>query len=157
MRRILVSFFYTGYAPYVSGTAGSALAAGFYLALRYLGIHSSVFFLAIGIAAFCLTVLLGYWAVKFYGNNDPRQVVLDEVAGYFISAALFIPVEPLKAAFAAFFLFRVFDVLKPPPCRILEKLPAGYGIALDDLVAGIYTNILLHALLLACGRFGIQI
>lgn len=145
MRRIILSFFFVGYVPFFPGTAGSAGAAGLYLALRYLGVSSPWFFLSLSGFFFCLTALLGRWAVKYYGKPDPRQVVLDEVAGYFVSVSLFIHVLPLTAALSAFLLFRLFDIVKPPPCRKLEKLPHGYGIAADDIMAGIYANICLHA------------
>jgi len=145
MRKIILSFFFLGYAPFFPGTAGSAGAAGIYLALRYLGVESAWFFLSLSGLFFCITALLGRWAVRFYGKPDPRQVVSDEVAGYFISVSLFIHIAPVTAAAASFVLFRFFDIVKPPPCRRLEKLPHGYGIAADDIMAGIYANLLLHA------------
>ena len=67
--------------------------------------------------------------------------VLDEVAGICLSN-LFLPVVSLKSIAMAFVAFRIFDVIKPPPCRQLETLPAGWGILCDDLAAAVYANIL---------------
>jgi phosphatidylglycerophosphatase A len=157
MRKIILSFFFLGYAPFFPGTAGSAGAAGVYIALRYLGVDSPWCFLSLSGVFFCLTALLGRWAVRFYGKPDPRQVVSDEVAGYLVSASLFIRVAPLTGAALSFVLFRFFDIVKPPPCRRLEKLPHGYGIAADDIMAGLYANLLLHAALLVCRKLGITL
>ena len=70
-------------------------------------------------------------------GSDPHAVVMDEVAGMLLGALL-IPWDPLHLA-AAFALFRVFDVLKPPPVYQLQSLRAGWGILADDLAAGVYT------------------
>jgi phosphatidylglycerophosphatase A len=79
------------------------------------------------------------------GKKDPSHVVIDEVAGQLVTLiACPILWRPLLAGFI---LFRVFDILKPPPIRNLENLPEGTGIVVDDLGAGIYGFIALQALL----------
>jgi phosphatidylglycerophosphatase A len=85
------------------------------------------------------------------GLKDPGFVVIDEVAGQFIT---FIAV-PLnwKSLLLGFILFRAFDILKPPPVRQLEKIPEGAGIVLDDVGAGIYALLVMHLL----RHFGILI
>jgi len=155
VRKVLVSFFFLGYVPLFPGTAGSAGAAGIYLALRHLGVSSPWCFLSLSGVFFCLTALMGQWAVRFYGKTDPRQVVSDEVSGYFMSVSLFIRAAPATAAVSSFILFRLFDIIKPPPCRRLEKLPYGYGIAADDIMAGVWANLLLHAFILVCKKLGV--
>lgn len=70
---------------------------------------------------------------------DPSIVVIDEIVGVWITL-LFLPKTSLIVA-AAFFAFRFFDIVKPPPARQLERVPKGWGIMLDDVVAGIYANI----------------
>ena len=75
-------------------------------------------------------------------GKDGRQIVIDEATGMVISL-LFIPKEIGWYA-VAFFLFRIFDVIKPPPARSAERLKAGWGVTLDDVVAGIYANVTLH-------------
>lgn len=84
---------------------------------------------AIGIPAATATA-------KASGVKDPQFVVIDEVAGQWITL-LFVPVT-WKTLLAGFILFRSFDIVKPPPVRQLERLPWGTGIVLDDVAAGFY-------------------
>jgi phosphatidylglycerophosphatase A len=89
--------------------------------------------------------LLGIWSsniVSKIWGKDPARVVIDEVAGMCISL-LFIPVT-LKYVVAALILFRFFDIAKPLYIKKLEKLPGGWGIMLDDVLAGIYANVILQ-------------
>jgi phosphatidylglycerophosphatase A len=95
-----------------------------------------------------LITLLGIWSsnvVSKIWGKDPARVVIDEVAGMCISL-LFVPVT-IKYVIAALILFRFFDIAKPLFIRKLEKLPGGWGIMLDDVLAGIYANILLQIVL----------
>ena len=94
-----------------------------------------------------LSVVWGEWAIRRFESKDPRPFVLDEFAGQWV-ALIWLP--PLAATgfwpFAwvlggQFVLFRIFDVFKPPPARQLERLPAGWGILCDDLMAGLYANL----------------
>ncbi|HZQ19292.1 MAG TPA: phosphatidylglycerophosphatase A [Terriglobales bacterium] len=78
-------------------------------------------------------------------TKDPQFVVIDEVAGQWITF-LFVPVS-WKTLLAGFILFRGFDIVKPPPVRQLEKLPGGSGIVLDDVAAGIFALIVMQLLL----------
>jgi phosphatidylglycerophosphatase A len=79
------------------------------------------------------------------GLKDPQFVVIDEVAGQLI-ALIGVPLA-WKTLLASFILFRVFDIVKPPPVRQLEKLPEGAGIMLDDIAAGIYALVVMQLLL----------
>jgi len=85
------------------------------------------------------------------GRKDPSQVVIDEVAGQLITLIA----APIgwKALLAGFILFRVFDIVKPPPIRLLERLPEGTGIVVDDLGAGVYGLIVMQLLL----HFGVLV
>lgn len=78
-------------------------------------------------------------------SKDPQFVVIDEVAGQMI-ALLAVPLT-WKTFLAGFILFRVFDIVKPPPVRQLEKLPGGTGIVLDDVAAGCYSLLVMQLLL----------
>jgi phosphatidylglycerophosphatase A len=78
-------------------------------------------------------------------KKDPSFVVIDEVAGQLISL-IAVPLE-WKTFLAGFILFRVFDILKPLPVRLLERLPEGTGIVLDDVAAGIYAIVAMQLLL----------
>ena len=84
-------------------------------------------------------------AAKAYGVKDPQFVVVDEVAGQWITL-LFVPVT-WKTLLAGFILFRGFDIVKPPPVRQVEKLPWGSGIVLDDVAAGFYALAVMQLLL----------
>ena len=79
------------------------------------------------------------------GREDPGPVVIDEAAGFLFTVA-FLP-HGLWTTLSAFLLFRILDVIKPPPARQLEALPGGWGIVLDDVAAGIMGNLLIHAAL----------
>jgi phosphatidylglycerophosphatase A len=79
------------------------------------------------------------------GKKDPSHVVIDEVAGQLVTL-IACPIL-WKPQLAGFILFRVFDIIKPPPIRMLEKLPEGAGIVVDDLGAGVYGLIVLQLLL----------
>jgi len=73
---------------------------------------------------------------------DAPQIVIDEVCGFFLSVFL-LPKSFLMAVYA-FVIFRALDIAKPFPIKASQKIPRGWGIVLDDLIAGIYTNILIH-------------
>jgi phosphatidylglycerophosphatase A len=83
------------------------------------------------------------------GKKDPSHIVIDEVAGQLVTL-IACPIV-WQALLAGFILFRVFDIMKPPPVRSLERLPEGTGIVVDDLGAGVYALIVLQLLL----HFGI--
>jgi len=84
-------------------------------------------------------------AAQASGLKDPQFVVIDEVAGQWITL-FFAPVS-WKTLLAGFILFRGFDIVKPPPVRQLEKLPSGTGIVLDDVAAGVYALAVMQLLL----------
>jgi phosphatidylglycerophosphatase A len=93
-------------------------------------------------------VIVGFWsanrAERSIGDHDPKKVVIDEWAGMAISL---IGVPALFSSYLwAFLLFRFFDVIKPVPAHQLERLPGGYGIVLDDVVAGLYALVSYHLL-----------
>jgi len=115
--------------------------------------------LALGVAVVIKTVVgvwIGGWAEADHGRKDPGSFVLDEVVGQAIpilgllvlsqpeGATDLAPLPPLGLA-VAFVAFRVFDILKPPPVRQVERLPAGVGIMADDVVAGLYALLIVVA------------
>lgn len=130
-----------GYAPIAPGTFGSA--AG--LAIWWFLPKSLVFQLAAILLLFAAGSWSGTIAEEHFKKRDPGHVVLDEVMGMFIT--LFLVPVTWKGAIAGFFLFRLFDVVKPPPARSLERLPGGAGIMADDAMAAIYANIALKLVL----------
>jgi phosphatidylglycerophosphatase A len=142
----------SGKAPVAPGTAGSAVAALLLLLPgRVPGIPA---WSSPGWALVVLVLFLGgVWASAraeaAYGK-DPGVVVIDEVVGMF--AALFLVPNSIAAVIGAFFLFRLFDIVKPFPVRAAERVRGSWGIMLDDVIAGIYANVALRLLLLAGGR-----
>ena len=98
---------------------------------------------AVTVIVFFVSVAASTRLARSLGKKDPGVVVVDEVVGQWVSH-LFLPFTPAVAA-AGFVLFRVLDVFKPWPARQLESLPDGWGIMSDDVMAGIYANLLLHA------------
>jgi len=147
MRTLIITFFYSGLFPVAPGTMGSLAASAVLYAFLTLTAptyaHWQLELLA-GLTFACVfSVAFGKWAVRHFHRKDPQMFVLDEVAGICLTN-LFLPIASLKTIGLAFVAFRIFDVLKPPPCKQLEKLPAGWGILTDDLAAGVYANILCH-------------
>ena len=138
MRKILATFFGTGFVPFFPGTAASALAAFLYVLLEWTRqppLLDFVVFLALAIGG----IFLAPWATKTFRHEDPKEFVLDEAAGLFLTANVAKP-HSFLGVFGIFLLFRVFDILKPFPIRRVELLPRGFGIVADDLVAGAYAG-----------------
>ncbi len=124
-------------APGTVGTAGAAVTA--WALLEYLPAATTHWWavaLAVAVAASIVTVLLTPDLERRTGK-DPGVVVTDEVAGYFVTLVA-VPAPGLAHLAAAFFVFRLFDVVKPWPANRLEKLPEGWGVLLDDVMAGAY-------------------
>ena len=84
-------------------------------------------------------------------GDDPPIVVIDEVVGMWITLLL-LP-KSIILSVAGFILFRIFDIIKPPPARNLEALKNGWGIMLDDVMAGIYGNLVLQVLVKLAPQF----
>ena len=138
--------------PIAPGTWGSLPVAVLFGLLCYLSappaiVYSILLLIAIGASIVC--VLLAPAAIEATGRKDPSEVVADEAAG---QAVTFIGIyaagakEITVVALVGFLAFRLFDIIKPFPCRRLEKLPAGWGILADDLMAGVYAAIVLQIL-----------
>ena len=128
-----------GYAPVAPGTFGSA--AGL-IAWWLLPASTTV-----QAAAIVVMFIAGSWAgsvaERYFGRSDPGQVVIDEVMGMLIT--LFLNPVGWVGALAGFFLFRLFDVIKPYPANRLEKLHGGIGVMADDGMAAVYANLVLRA------------
>lgn len=128
------------------GTWGSAAAVAFCLGVLWsrpspASITATMIAVAVFFSVVC--IVLGRWSEAHFGQEDPPQVVADEVAGQSV-ALLFLPWHTagdgtlwnLALAGGALAAFRFFDILKPPPIRQIQRAPAGWGILLDDLLAG---------------------
>jgi len=136
----------SGYSPIAPGTAGSLVGLALFWPLRDLGLPVQLATLAL---LFVVGVKSSTSLAVGVGRKDPGLVVVDEVAGMW-TTLLLLPFTPAVAALA-FVAFRVMDVVKPYPARQLEALPGGWGIMCDDLMAGVYANLLVRVLLRAWG------
>lgn len=136
---VVATGFGSGYSPVAPGTAGSAV--GLLLFWPLAGRPPGQVLAATAVLVL-LGILAAHHAARGLGQKDPGLVVVDEVAGQWVSLLL-LPFT-LGTALAAFFLFRLMDVVKPWPARDLERLPGGLGIVADDLMAGVYANLLLR-------------
>lgn len=127
-----------GYAPVASGTFGTLGGVALAALIGSADPEHYLPWLLLGTALVALGgALAGGWAERRYGRKDPGEFVLDEVAGFGLAAAW--TAWPGWAHLgAAFFWFRVCDVLKPFPARRLERLGGGWGIVADDLAAGVW-------------------
>jgi phosphatidylglycerophosphatase A len=133
---------YVGFVPFAPGTFGSAVGLAVYAAVS---VTDSWVAEAIVLA---VILAVGIWSadqVERDMGKDPGAVVIDEVVGMLVTLA-FLDVS-VTGALVGFFIFRALDVIKPPPARRLENLHGGPGIVLDDVMAGIYSNLALRGLI----------
>ncbi|TDI98052.1 MAG: phosphatidylglycerophosphatase A [Deltaproteobacteria bacterium] len=140
--RLYVTFFFLGNSPLAPGTAGTLGAILLFFFLTFVSFPIYIVFLLILTA---LSIFMASLAVKIYNSKDPGQIVIDEVCGYLFTMVL-IPFS-WGYVITGFLLFRILDILKPYPIRNIEKLRDGYGIVLDDVLAGVYANILMQIII----------
>ncbi|RMG66489.1 MAG: phosphatidylglycerophosphatase A [Calditrichaeota bacterium] len=129
----------TGFSPVAPGTAGSTLA----VLVAYFLFRGNQTYLLLSLLV-CLPLGIGAasWMADQLRIPDPSIVVIDEVVGMWV--ALLGVAWNWKLFALAFVLFRLFDVVKPPPVRQLESLHGGLGIMLDDVMAGFYALVAVH-------------
>lgn len=145
--RILWTMGGLGLVPGIPGTVGTLAGVGLvYLATRYPATDKILLALA------CFFTLVGVplanLAERVHGK-DPPSFVWDEVVGYLVTMlAMPIQREPVLCVVGGFFVFRIFDILKPWPIRAIDAKPGGIAVIADDIVAGLYANASLHAILL---------
>ncbi len=136
----LATGFYTGNIPWAPGTFGTlpGLLLCFFLARLPLSVS-----ILLILSLIALSIWIAGEAEKMLGQKDPGCIVIDEIVGMAVTL-LAIPFS-LQTAVAGFLLFRFFDILKPPPIRIIDKkVHGGIGIVLDDVIAGVFANLVLR-------------
>jgi phosphatidylglycerophosphatase A len=132
--------FGVGYSPIAPGTLGTLVAILVYYFLSNIPFPLYEITL-VGFLFF--SVWVSGNAEIFFGKKDDQRIVIDEIIGFLISM-LWVP-KTIRFVIIGFFLFRFFDILKPFPIRRLEKgFQGGFGVVLDDVVAGVYANIVLR-------------
>ena len=145
MRRlalVLATWGGVGFSPLAPGTAGTLAAIPVFLLLALLPWWLYV-------VSVLAIAILACWAAeeaeRIFGEEDSHCVVIDEAVGFFVTMTA-VPVTGTYLI-AGFCLFRLFDILKPPPLRFVERtVPGGWGVVLDDVLAGIYAGICLRVL-----------
>ncbi len=166
--KLIATGLFAGYIPWASGTFGTLVGVIIFLLP---GTDHPTILLSMIVVGFFAGVVTSARVAGIVGHKltksaelakstfqpgghdaaDPSIVVIDEIVGVWITF-LFLP----KAVFvivAAFFAFRFFDIIKPPPARQFERLPNGWGIMLDDVVAGVYANLAVQVLYLAAKTY----
>lgn len=140
--RALASGLGSGLLPFAPGTFGTLAAIPLALIFStlnpWLGLALTLLFVP-------FAIIIAGRAAQAYGQKDPGWIVIDEAAGFLFASLWLNP--SLFSYLAAFFLFRLFDILKPPPVGWLDRsLKGGSGIVLDDVAAGLMTRALLYPL-----------
>ena len=131
----LATCFKIGHLPIAPGTWGSLVAIiGWWLWLQYL---DPLVFIVLIIAIFTIGVFATNTIIDHTGEKDPSRVIIDEVAGQWLG--LLILQDGMLYIAGAFLLFRFLDILKPWPIRQMELFPKGWGVMLDDVLAGLLT------------------
>ena len=139
----LASGFGTGYLPYCPGTFGTLIALPLSLIVNRVALREPSW-ATIGLVALtAFAIWLADKAARILGKKDPRTVTIDEIAGFALASFLTVNFAGLAIAFV---LFRFFDIAKIFPARKLEALPGGAGIVFDDMLAGLYTFLILRLL-----------
>lgn len=146
MTRILIIFLasgaFCGFLPYAPGTFGSAL--GIILFYLICPLPAAIYLLSL-ITFFFLAVWLAYQAENIFKLKDSPKIVIDEIVGCLVSLSFVFPT--FLNIMGGFLFFRLFDIIKPPPINLVHnRLPGGWAVVLDDVVAGLFANILLQIL-----------
>ena len=141
-----------GLSPIAPGSFGALVGVGYHVAIALYAppswlIPALVVGLVVVVAA---NHWLTPWAVSYWKNEDPGNFVLDEVAGYLVVPILFHGGELWQVALVGFLLFRIFDIIKIPPARQIDRnMHGSWGIVLDDIISGIYAAVAMYGLVWA--------
>ncbi len=137
--RYIATLGFIGYIPFAPGTFGSLIACVLFILIK----PSVVIHVIILLFIIPIGIISSHYAEILLNDTDSGHIVIDEFCGYFL-AVLFLPFSALYVL-SAFFLFRFFDILKPFPIRTVEHVfSGGVGIMADDIVAALYTNVILQ-------------
>ncbi len=141
--------FGVGFSPIVPGTMGTLVAIPVYYFLS--SISFPLYELTL-LSFFFFSSWISAQAEQYWCKKDDRRIVIDEIMGFLITM-LWVP-KGFSLILLGFLLFRFFDIVKPFPIRRLERAKSGYGVVLDDVLAGIYSNIALHLINLGIHSYG---
>lgn len=148
-----------GFSPFIPGSLGALLGIPFWILFApFIGRLGILFLLVL---FFIIGLIAGNRAIQFFNNDDPRQIIIDETTGLLFVLWLS-PLYPGKYSWGwitleiivAFILFRFFDIIKPWPVNLVQdKVKGGIGIMLDDIVAGICSEVVLWITYFAWGPY----
>jgi phosphatidylglycerophosphatase A len=141
--KVTASGFGSGYAPFAPGTAGTVVGVAVYLLLSRL-------FWGFYLLSVMILILLAFYisqeAEKIFQEKDSPRIVIDEIVGF--QCAMFLIEPTVSHILLGFVLFRTFDIVKVFPASYVDRsFPGGYGVVADDIVAGIYSNLVLLAVI----------
>ncbi len=146
----IATFFGIGRFPIAPGTLASLVTTGVIFVLFHFT-NPSIITRSISVfLIFLIGIPCADAAEKFFGKKDPGIIVIDEVAGQMITFLFLYPDFTRRSILifiTGFLLFRIFDILKPFPVNLADRLNGGFGIMLDDIVAGLYSLGFLHLLI----------
>ena len=135
LTKLIATSFYLGYLPVAGGTVSAFFALAIYYAVK-----DNVLIYAVTMSVLILMgFLTGGRAERIFGRKDDSRITIDETSGMLV--ALFMVPQRLSYVAAGFILFRLFDILKPPPIKWLEKLKGSPGVMCDDIAAAVYANL----------------
>ncbi len=138
MVKMLSTWFYIGYSPFAPGSMASVAGVLIYLVLGQYVFAYILLFIVVTVLGFMVSGPME----KLINSTDPSCVVIDEISG--VMLAFFLLPAKWPIIVTAFFLFRAFDMFKIYPGNKFEELHGGVGIMMDDVMAGLYTNIIMH-------------
>lgn len=142
--KLSATFFGVGYFPIGQGTLTSFIVVLMYKFFLY-RLHWAYYLLLI-LVVYILGVVCSSAHSTVLKKKDPHEIVIDEVAGQLLVLFRLNPTWSLLLI--SFFIFRLFDIAKPFPIKQIEKFPKGWGIMTDDIMAAIYSGIIVHLYLL---------
>jgi phosphatidylglycerophosphatase A len=142
IQKMIATLGFVGFMPIAPGTWGTGIALIFVYILGFAGLLNDLMLILIGVPLFFIGTYAASRTEMILGK-DSGHIVIDEFVGYMVTM-LFLP-KTLPWLIAGFFVFRFFDVVKPPPVRQAERaIKGGLGVMFDDVLAGIYSNIVLQ-------------
>ncbi len=147
---LIATFFNVGKFPIAPGTLASLITTIVVFLFNYLFSPDPIVMISAIVIIFFAGIVPARIAEEHYGQKDPHAIVIDEVPGQMISL-LFLPAvlstKSIAAYIAGFFIFRFFDILKPPPVKQADRIKGGFGIMFDDILAGLYSLGTIHLLI----------
>lgn len=140
--KLVNTFFYSGMSPVMPGTIGTLASAPFAWWMH--GSLPPSWAAGLVFVIVLASIFASHLYVLEFKSDDPSEVVIDEVCGYLV-ATLLLPMN-FKIYALAFVIFRILDIIKPPPINLIDRrIGGGLGVVMDDVVAGLITNALVRA------------